>query len=74
VNLPGQFNTNLALFKSIPLAPQEGASLELRFESFNTFNHTQFNAIDGNTGDSNFGQVTGALDARTLQLGAKIKF
>ncbi|MGC2402581.1 MAG: carboxypeptidase regulatory-like domain-containing protein [Acidobacteriaceae bacterium] len=74
VILPGQFNTNLALFKIIPLTPSEGASIELRFESFNTFNHTQFNAVDTNTADANFGQATGAYDARTLQLGAKIKF
>lgn len=74
VVLPGLFNTNLSLFKTFPLAPRERANLELRFESFNTFNHTQFNAIDANTGDQNFGQVTGSYDARTLQLGAKIKF
>ena len=74
VVLPGLFNTNLSLFKTFPLAPRERASLELRFESFNSFNHTEFNAIDANTGDSNFGQVTGSYDARTLQLGAKIKF
>ncbi|WP_446742678.1 carboxypeptidase regulatory-like domain-containing protein [Silvibacterium acidisoli] len=74
VVLPGLFNTNLSLFKTFPLAPNEGALLELRFESFNTFNHTEFNAIDANTADSNFGQVTGSYDARTLQLGVKIKF
>jgi hypothetical protein len=74
VILPGLFNTNLSLFKTFPLAPRERANLELRFESFNTFNHTQFNAIDANTADANFGQVTGSYDARTLQLGAKIKF
>lgn len=74
VVLPGLFNTNLSLFKTFPLAPRERANLELRFESFNTFNHTQFNAIDANSGDQNFGQVTGSYDARTLQLGAKIKF
>ena len=73
VVLPGLFNTNLSVFKTFPLGP-EAANLELRFESFNTFNHTEFNAIDANTGDGNFGQITGAYDARTLQLGAKIKF
>ena len=74
VVLPGLFNTNLSLFKTFPLAARERASLEVRFESFNTFNHTEFNAIDANTADGNFGQVTGSYDARTLQLGAKIKF
>ena len=75
VRLPGLQNWNLSLFKTVPLSPKEGGpGLELRFESFNTFNHTQFNAIDANTGDANFGQVTSTYDPRTLQLGAKIHF
>ena len=74
VVLPGLFNTNLSLFKNIPLTAHEGPYIELRFESFNTFNHTEFNALDANTADGNFGQITGTYDARTLQLGAKIKF
>ena len=74
VVLPPLFNTNLSLFKTIPLAPQERVSLELRFESFNTFNHREFNGIDANSGDANFGQVTSAYDPRTMQFGAKLKF
>ncbi|AXC13343.1 Oar protein [Acidisarcina polymorpha] len=75
VRLPGLQNWNLSLFKTVPLSSKEGGpGLELRFESFNVFNHTQFNAIDANTNDSNFGQVTSAYDPRTLQLGAKIHF
>ena len=74
VVLPGLFNTNLSLFKTIPFTSGEGPSIELRFESFNTFNHTEFNALDANTADGNFGQITGSYDARTLQLGAKFKF
>jgi hypothetical protein len=51
--------------------------LELRFEYFNVFNHTEFggqttNGIDVNFGDANFGHVTAAYDPRTLQLGAKL--
>jgi hypothetical protein len=75
VKLPGLINWNLSLFKNIALSSKEGGpGLELRFESFNTFNHTQFNGIDANTADGNFGQVTSAYDPRTLQLGAKIHF
>jgi len=75
VRLPGLANWNLSLFKNIPLSAKEGGpGLELRFESYNTFNHTQFNGIDANTADGNFGQVTSAYDPRTLQLGAKIHF
>jgi hypothetical protein len=74
VVLPGLFNTNLSLFKTFPLTPSEGAKLEVRFETFNTFNHTEFQNIDNGTSDGNFGQVTSAYDPRTLQLGAKIRF
>jgi hypothetical protein len=42
---PGIFNGNLALFKSIPLRSHEGIRLEIRFESFNPFNHTELNAL-----------------------------
>jgi hypothetical protein len=70
---PGLFNFNWSLFKTIPFK-QEGPSLELRFEFFNVFNHTEFNNIDQNSGDANFGQVTTAYDPRTLQLGAKLHF
>ena len=73
VRLPGRFNFNLSLFKSIAFMP-EGPTLQLRFESFNTFNHTQFSALDSASADSNFGQITAAYDPRRLQLGAKLTF
>ena len=60
--------------KTIALTPHEGPNLELRFESFNTFNHTQFNGVDSGSTDGNFGQVTSAYDPRVLQLGAKFHF
>jgi hypothetical protein len=47
---------------------------DLRFESFNTFNHTQFNNIGNTFGNSNFGQVTNTFDPRTLELGGKFSF
>jgi hypothetical protein len=74
VVLPPLFNTNLSLFKTIHFASDEGPSIQLRFESFNTFNHTEYNLIDANSGDANFGQVTTTYDPRTLQLGAKLQF
>jgi hypothetical protein len=70
---PGLFNFNWSLFKNIPLK-EGGPSLELRFEFFNVFNHTEFNNIDQNSGDANFGQVTTAYDPRTMQLGGKFHF
>ena len=71
---PGRDNWNLSLFKSFTLSEARGSRLELRLETFNTWNHTQFNAVDSNLGDSRFGQVTSAFDPRVLQLGGKIYF
>jgi hypothetical protein len=72
VRLPGLFNFNMALFKSFAFT--EAVRLQLRLETFNTFNHTQFNGIDSASNDANFGQVTSTYDPRTLQLGAKFSF
>jgi carboxypeptidase family protein len=71
---PGLFNWNLSLFKSIPLTAREGPRIELRFESFNTFNHTQFQNVDQNSHDGNFGAVTGDYGPRLLELGGKLVF
>ena len=75
---PGLFNSNWSLYKTIPFRPEGTPYLELRFEYFNVFNHTEFggsnNGLDANSGDANFGQVVAAYDPRTLQLGAKLHF
>lgn len=71
---PGLFNFNLSLFKTFPLSPSERTKLELRAESFNTFNHTQFQGVDTELSDSKFGQVTSTYDPRILQFGAKLSF
>jgi hypothetical protein len=70
--LPGLFNFNLAAFKSFAFT--EDVKLQIRVESFNTFNHTEFQNIDASTNDANFGQVTSTYDPRVLQLGAKLAF
>jgi hypothetical protein len=70
---PGIFNWNLSLFKAIPLN-EHGTRVELRFESFNTFNHTIFQNIDTGSHDGNFGAVTGDYGPRTLELGGKFVF
>jgi hypothetical protein len=71
---PGRDNWNLSLFKSFSLSESRGSRLELRLETFNTWNHTQFNGTDNTLGDSRFGQFTSAFDQRILQLGGKIYF
>jgi len=71
---PGRDNWNISLFKSFLLSESRGSRLELRVESFNTWNHTQFNGIGNTLTNSNFGQVTSVFDPRIFQLGAKIYF
>ena len=71
---PGIQNWNISLFKSIPFRSGEGPRIDLRFESFNTFNHTNPQGIDLNNHDGNFGTITSDYGPRTLQLGGKFVF
>ena len=71
---PGRDNWNLSLFKSFSISETRGSRLEFRFETFNTFNHVQWNAVDSGFSSGTFGRVTGATDPRTLQLGLKLYF
>lgn len=71
---PHLINFNLSLTKTIPLTGHEGPNIELRFESFNTFNHTQFAGMDASNHDSNFGQITSVYSNRILELGGKFHF
>jgi len=74
---PGINQTDLALTKLVRFT--ESRRVELRLESFNTFNHTQFQFAstvlsfsDINTGT--FGRTLSAASGRVVQLGAKIYF
>jgi hypothetical protein len=72
---PGSFNTDLALLKSVPLS--ETKTLQLRLETFNVFNHTQFfgpQAVNGNISSPLFGQLVKAAPPRLMQLAAKFTF
>jgi len=71
---PGRDNWNLSLFKSFTFNEARGSRLELRLETFNAWNHTQFNQTSNNFGASDFGQFKSAFDPRILQLGGKIYF
>ncbi len=71
---PGINNTNLILAKNFSLSADGSRSLQLRMESDNAFNHTQFGAPDGLYGDATFGQITSAASARQTQLAAKFSF
>lgn len=71
---PGIQNWNISLFKSFALSREGGPHIDLRFESFNTFNHTNPQGFDTNNHDSNFGAITSDYGPRTLQLGGKFVF
>src|SRR5918992_3716627 len=53
---PGVNNLDLALFKN--LAVVRGVRLQFRLESFNAFNHTQFQTVTTNLTAAHFGGVT----------------
>ncbi len=69
---PGRVDFTTSLYKNFDI--REAAHFELRFESFNTFNHAEWNNLQTSLGNGQFGQVTGAYDSRTLELGGKFVF
>jgi hypothetical protein len=73
-NGPGAINTDAGLEKDTKIT--EGLALNLRFEMFNVFNHTNFlaSSVVGNANSGQFGQVTNAASARVGQISAKFIF
>ena len=69
---PGFQLWDTSLHKNFNLG--ERVRAQLRFESFNTFNHGSPSAINTTFGSGAFGTVTNYHDPRTLQLGFKIQF
>jgi hypothetical protein len=82
--LPADTNFDTALFKNIPFYRE--AVLQFRLETYNTFNHPEFNALNNTATfanansssnaetDATFGQLTGALNPRLVQLALRINF
>jgi hypothetical protein len=71
---PGIQNWNMSVFKSIAFSSSERVHIDLRFESFNTFNHANPQGVNMNNHDANFGKITSDYGPRTLQLGGKLVF
>jgi hypothetical protein len=69
---PGINNFDMALLKDTHITGDK--LVELRFESFNLFNHAQFLTPSGNISSGVFGVVTGAGNPRILQVAGKIIF
>jgi hypothetical protein len=71
---PGINNFDAALYKDTKIT--ESTKVELRFEVYNLFNHTQFlsYAVGNDINSGFFGQSTGAYAPREIQLAAKFYF
>lgn len=72
---PGIDNYDASLQKTIPI--HGSIALDLRFEGFNVFNHSQFfgpAAVDGQVEDPAFGTIVSAASPRLVQIAAKLAF
>lgn len=70
---PGFWRTDLSLFKNMKFT--ERFTGQLRFETFNTFNHTNpICCASTNLISPFYDQVTSTRDPRILQLGMKVNF
>jgi hypothetical protein len=72
---PGMNNWDVALLKVTHLG--ESKVLEMRLETFNTFNHAEFfgpTSVNSNISSTSFGQVVNAMPNRVMQVAAKFNF
>ncbi len=70
---PGGNRWDISLFKNIPI--RERAQLQLRLETFNTFNHPNPGGLGSlNTTSSLFGLITSYRDPRLVQIAGKFTF
>jgi len=79
--LPGRLNFDFGLFKRFSLG--ETKAIDFRWENFNLFNHTQFDAINRNMNKTNPGasldsssflHLTDAHLSRRMQFGLRFEF
>jgi len=69
----GRTNFDTSIYKTFTFT--ERANFQFRADSFNTFNHTQFNGLqDTNPQNNDFGFVNSAQSPRVFELGLKIAF
>ncbi|HYT67040.1 MAG TPA: carboxypeptidase-like regulatory domain-containing protein [Vicinamibacterales bacterium] len=81
IRMPGVNNTDVTFFKRIPFGGGR-RTLQLRWEMYNVFNHTQFNGVDttarfdaaGKQVNPTFGQVTSTRSPRIMQGSLRFSF
>jgi hypothetical protein len=69
---PGFWNLDASLFRNFQMG--ERYRLQFRAEAFSIANTPQWNNPNTDINSSNFGKITGAGGARSIQLGAKLMF
>jgi hypothetical protein len=69
---PGFERIDFSLFKNIPI--HESISMQFRAEAFNVLNHTNYDTVNTNISQAQYGQVTGFRDPRIMQLALKFYF
>jgi hypothetical protein len=77
---PGVNNFDLSFFKNFPI--KEQMRVQLRWEMYNAFNHTQFSGLNstarfntsGQQINTEFGRLTGARDPRIMQGSLRFQF
>jgi len=75
---PRYFDVDFTLSKSfgLPTLPVvgEGAKIEFRMNAYNLLNSLNLNNMDNVVTDPHFGQATGALGSRTVEMQARFNF
>jgi hypothetical protein len=69
---PGFWNLDASVFRNFQIG--ERFKLQFRAEGFSVLNTPQWNNPNTDITSSNFGKITGAGGARSIQLGAKLMF
>ena len=73
IQQPGINNWDIGLFKNFRFGNRFNA--QFRWETFNTWNHTQFGSANLNTSSPTFGRITGLrVPARRMQFGLRLTF
>jgi hypothetical protein len=80
IRQPGIHVWDMTIFKNVSLGGRR--TLQMRWEAYNVFNHTQFNTVDltarfdtaGNQTNTNFGRVTSTRAPRTMQASLRFSF
>ena len=81
---PGNTNFETALFRNVALNDR-GMKMQLRVETYNTFNHSEFNGVNASTtfssattagtqSNAQLGQFTGTARPRYMQLALRFEF